>query len=183
MSSSIKVGIISDTHGYLPEVASDIFQEHGVSTIVHAGDSESERTLGELELVAPVIAVRGNCDYQPSLQSLPSVAKCAIGNSLIVVAHKPDDLDCALRRLSQQERTAVKYLVGVHGHTHIPRFEEERCNDSVCDESSSDASTIVLCPGSPVEPRSESAPSIAILTIAPADSSLPPQAELVELIA
>ncbi|MHB8652502.1 MAG: metallophosphoesterase family protein [Terriglobia bacterium] len=56
----MRIGVISDTHGYfdpkLPELLA------GVEVILHAGDVDSQNILDELELIAPVHAVRGNVD-------------------------------------------------------------------------------------------------------------------------
>ncbi|RUM87908.1 MAG: YfcE family phosphodiesterase, partial [Thermodesulfatator sp.] len=57
----MKTGIISDTHGTLPEKVLDIFQ--GVDLILHAGDIGSLHIIKELGSIAPVKAVHGNMDY------------------------------------------------------------------------------------------------------------------------
>ncbi|MBO4644949.1 MAG: metallophosphoesterase family protein [Bacteroidales bacterium] len=56
----MKIGIISDTHGYLHPNVSSFFE--GCDEIWHAGDIGSEEVLDELKLIAPVRAVYGNCD-------------------------------------------------------------------------------------------------------------------------
>lgn len=60
MPDAIVIGLISDTHGQVrPEVHTALA---GVSLILHAGDVCGDDVLDELGLIAPVLAVAGNCD-------------------------------------------------------------------------------------------------------------------------
>jgi putative phosphoesterase len=55
-----RIGLISDTHGLLrPEAVAFL---EGSDYIIHAGDIVSSFILGELAVIAPVTAVRGNND-------------------------------------------------------------------------------------------------------------------------
>lgn len=56
----MKIGIISDTHGYLHEEVFSFFKE--CDEIWHAGDIGNIEILEELQRIAPVRAVFGNCD-------------------------------------------------------------------------------------------------------------------------
>lgn len=56
----MKIGVISDTHGYLDPCVEKIFA--GVDHILHAGDIGFASIILELELIAPVTAVLGNTD-------------------------------------------------------------------------------------------------------------------------
>lgn len=56
----MKIGIISDTHGYIHPEISSFFEK--CDEIWHAGDIGSMEVLEELQLIAPVRAVYGNCD-------------------------------------------------------------------------------------------------------------------------
>lgn len=56
----MKIGIISDTHGFLDPQVEKIFA--GVNHILHAGDIGFASIILELELIAPVTAVLGNTD-------------------------------------------------------------------------------------------------------------------------
>lgn len=59
-SNSIRVGLISDTHGLLrPAVHTALA---GVDLILHAGDVGGPEILQELRIIAPVHAVYGNTD-------------------------------------------------------------------------------------------------------------------------
>ncbi|MCL2526661.1 MAG: metallophosphatase family protein, partial [Coriobacteriia bacterium] len=149
--------VLSDTHGPLREAAQELHEliaASGCDYIAHAGDSQSEPDLAALETIAPLLAVRGNCDWKPSLSYLPAVLKYRLGNTLLVMAHKPADLTKALQ-LTRTEAAGAAFVLGVHGHTHVPELIEQ--GDG----------TIILCPGSPTEPRGGSEPCIAVVTIAP----------------
>lgn len=105
------VGVISDTHGVLPEAVHAAFE--GVAHIIHAGDIGPERILDELGAIAPVTAVSGNCDVGVLAWRLPAVARLTIGGCTIVVAHK--------RALAEQSLQGAD--VAVYGHTHSPHAE------------------------------------------------------------
>lgn len=56
----MKIGLISDTHGFLDPRIHDIFA--GVSHILHGGDIGYDEIVFELQSIAPVTAVLGNND-------------------------------------------------------------------------------------------------------------------------
>ena len=59
----MKIGVISDTHGWLDPRVEKIFA--GVKHILHAGDFGHATLILELQFIAPVTAVLGNCDNDP----------------------------------------------------------------------------------------------------------------------
>jgi predicted phosphodiesterase len=92
-----RVGLVSDTHGWLdPRAVRVLEREAPLAGILHAGDIGADDVLYELERIARVTAVLGNCDYP-----LP-------GFDLGVIA-------CV--------RLGGKSIVVVHGHSHRPRVE------------------------------------------------------------
>ncbi len=105
-----KVGVISDTHGLLRPEALDALQ--GVDMIIHAGDSGGPAILEELSAIAPVHAVRGNCDFGPWAYSLPVDRVVETDAGLIYVLHD-------LYRLGLDPAAADMVAV-IHGHTHMP---------------------------------------------------------------
>ena len=56
----MKLGLISDTHGFLDPRLTRIFR--GVDHILHAGDIGPDFLIAQLESIAPVTAVLGNND-------------------------------------------------------------------------------------------------------------------------
>ena len=105
------VGVISDTHG---SVHPGVFRAlQGVDLILHAGDIGPEDVIVELESIAPVTAVKGNCDYLP-VERFPVERVLDLSGVKVMLRHIPpaDALDAAGVR------------VVVHGHTHLARNEE-----------------------------------------------------------
>ena len=67
------IGLISDTHG---QVRADVHRAlAGVDFILHAGDVCGDEVLMELELIAPVVAVYGNCDDRDHPQLVRQVER------------------------------------------------------------------------------------------------------------
>ena len=128
------VAVISDTHGILyPEVKAALA---GVDHIIHAGDIGSLSVLEELRKLAPVTAVRGNCDLDGWSQSLPVVARVDLAGVRIVVGHRRDSIpgggvgsrmdEAALpRRVHPVESIASPgRLLVISGHSHMASLEE-----------------------------------------------------------
>src|SRR5436190_12014531 len=61
---TMRIGIISDTHGFLDSRIYHLFND--VQQILHAGDVGDDRILDELETIAAVNAVSGNVDGTPT---------------------------------------------------------------------------------------------------------------------
>ncbi len=107
-------GLISDTHGHPHPRA---FQAlHGVEAILHAGDVEKEDSLRDLEALAPVFAVAGNCDI-PSAR-LPSIRAETMPFGLAIIAHghrssAPAEAESLARLLGARRPRLI-----LHGHTH-----------------------------------------------------------------
>lgn len=141
----MKIGIISDTHitspsaCIIPDWISKAFE--GVGLIVHAGDVEHPEYLEALKSIAPVYAVRGNCDHKSF--STPESLSLEIGCGLLTAAHRAP---VARQALSPQSR------VMVYGHTHISLIHDE-------------GGLLVINPGSPNHPRGGLPASVAVLEV------------------
>ena len=59
-SPGVRIGVISDTHGYLDPAVIALFA--GASHIIHAGDVGNPAIIAALETIAPVTAVSGNVE-------------------------------------------------------------------------------------------------------------------------
>jgi hypothetical protein len=119
--SAVRIGVISDTHGYLDPLVLEAFS--GVDLIIHAGDVMDARVLEALAAVAPVTAVAGNMD-DGKLAKLPKEVAGKIAGVRFIVGHKRKRL---LKRLSQGKiegigRHDLPDLV-VSGHDHLPAAE------------------------------------------------------------
>ena len=144
----MKIGVISDTHGYLNPEVLRLFD--GVERILHAGDIGDEAVLQRLRAVAPVTAVRGNNDKAEAVSRYPEEERVEAAGKRLFLTHqvtlpkRPDD------------PSLPAYLgmdVVVSGHSHIARQELM-------------GGVLFLNPGAAGKPRFRLAPSVGILTIA-----------------
>ncbi len=113
-ASSLKIGLISDTHDLLRPEAREALT--GVAHILHAGDICSVDVLTGLSAIAPVTAVRGNNDRGVWARTLHTTELIELGGCSIYMVHDLSDLDIEPRAAGVQ---AV-----ISGHSHKPRIEE-----------------------------------------------------------
>ena len=155
--AATRVGLISDTHGWLDPRASAAFEaEAPLSAIVHAGDiGAGPDVLYKLEAIAPVTAVLGNCDWEVPGFALEGIARTTVAGTRILVIHDfkdlgelPEDVD-----------------VIVCGHSHIPSVQLH-------------GGVLVVNPGSATQRRRMPGTSVGILDLA--DGSRP-SARIVDL--
>jgi putative phosphoesterase len=114
MKSETILGVISDTHGKLNGRIDEIF--NGVDYILHAGDiGDRGSVMMELEAIAPVYAVRGNCDLGHNTCALPYELEVRIANIAIYMTHAYQCIDQVKAERSQ--------LV-IYGHNHYPEIHD-----------------------------------------------------------
>ncbi len=108
----MKVGAISDTHGYFDTKLYKIFD--GVCHIFHSGDIGGIRIVEQLEEIAPVTAVRGNNDFDTFLPHIKSVQ---IEKYKFFITHKfgSNKYDLIIREKLFVENPNVV----IFGHTHL----------------------------------------------------------------
>jgi putative phosphoesterase len=113
--SSIRIGLISDTHGLLrPEALKSL---QGSDFIIHAGDICDATVLEQLSALAPVTAVRGNNDRGAWAGAIPETNVLEVGTTLLYVIHNIDELDI--------DPGAAGFHAVVYGHSHRPLVEEK----------------------------------------------------------
>lgn len=149
------IGVISDTHGLIRPEALQAFA--GVELILHAGDIGAPAVLDRLRALAPVTAVRGNCDYEAWAEQYPQLQRLTVAGVSILMLHdrhelQPGPLDEGVR-------------VVISGHSHKPSIEER---DGV----------LYLNPGSAGRRRFKLPVTVAQLTVEGERVS----AEIVELV-
>ena len=83
------VGLISDTHGRLPDAALGALAY--CNHIIHAGDICDSGILRELQIMAPTTAVLGNNDYDEYGKNVTRFAYPVIDGVRFLVAHYPND--------------------------------------------------------------------------------------------
>ncbi|MEE4384541.1 MAG: YfcE family phosphodiesterase [Pseudomonadales bacterium] len=126
----MRIGIVSDTHNHLANVARivELFNEAGVERVIHTGDITQAKTLEVFaRLEMPLHGVFGNNDagereaLEAAIDRLgfrfadPPLELAWHGRRLMVV-HDPLEFEGAL---------APHHDVALHGHTHRLRIERE----------------------------------------------------------
>jgi putative phosphoesterase len=146
----MKIGVISDTHGYLNPKVFDLFS--GVEQILHAGDIGSEDVITGLEVIAPVVAVHGNVDRYPLAHRYPAAQALTIAEVGIVIVHDIADLETErVRKLFDRLPKGRPDLV-IYGHSHIARVHRQ-------------GETVLFNPGAAGKARLKSRPSVGLLEI------------------
>ena len=114
MKNETIIGVISDTHGKLDGRINEIFSN--VDYILHAGDiGDGGTVLMELEAIAPLYAVRGNCDIGPNTYTLPFEMEVKIADVAIYMTHAYECIDPVKAERAQ--------LV-IFGHNHYPEIHD-----------------------------------------------------------
>ena len=142
----MRIGVISDTHGYLDPRAATALQ--GVAQILHAGDIGSPTIIAALEAIAPVAAVYGNVDTgTPLARGYPATQQFVLEGVRIYMTHIGDAPAKLVKRLSKPRPD-----VYIFGHSHIALLET---HDGV----------LFLNPGAAGRPRFGRRPSVALLDL------------------
>ncbi len=108
----MKLGIISDTHDFLDPKIPKLFE--GVDHILHGGDIGLPWIVMELEQIAPVTAVVGNCD--DSRINFLQTELITLANRKFLIHHIVDPRfpsDTVRQRLARDNPDVV-----IFGHTH-----------------------------------------------------------------
>ena len=109
----MKIGLISDTHGYFDPRIPELFD--GVDHILHAGDIGLPALILELEQIAPVTAVLGNNDADLDFKETEVIQfdrHRFLLHHIVDVTHPAEAIQ---RRIEREQPDVV-----VFGHTHRP---------------------------------------------------------------
>lgn len=150
----MKVGILSDTHDHLPNIAKAVeaFSKNGVEALIHGGDFCSPFTLATFKPLAEkglkMYAVFGNNDGDRALLVQRGGEFCSfadgsrivtLGGRTFAVMHYPDLADDLYR--------SGAYDVVIYGHNHKVRVEGEMrrlLNPGTCAGYLAEAATIAV---------------------------------------
>jgi hypothetical protein len=122
----LTIGVVSDTHiptraEKLPKTLLTQLEQMEVKLILHAGDITRKEVIGELEKIAPVLAVAGNMD--PANLNLPKSRAIKVGEYKIGLIHN------TLNPLSNKMLYTAKEnnldLI-IFGHTHRHLLKEKK---------------------------------------------------------
>ena len=142
----MRIGIISDTHGYFDRRVTAHFS--GVDRIIHAGDIGTEAVLTRLQALAPVTAITGNVDWGGPLDhTYRRVERLEVAGYTIYVTHIGGSPAELVDRLP-----TPRPEIYIYGHSHIPAVERR---DGV----------LFLNPGAAGKPRFGRKPSVALLEL------------------
>lgn len=134
-AARVRVGLLSDTHGYLDPQLPAFLAE--CDEIWHAGDLGSLEVARELEQLKPLRAVWGNIDGPEIRQQFPEVLRFDAGAMRVLMIHiggYPGRYAKGVSQLLSQERPDLF----VCGHSHIlrvmpcPRFGLLHMNPGAC---------------------------------------------------
>lgn len=113
--------VVSDTHlrpGGSRRLPDAVYRAlEAVDAVLHAGDIVTADLLDELSGFAPVQAVRGNNDHDPSLSALPETRLDVIDGVRVAMIH---DSGPRAGREGRLRRRFPDADVVVFGHSHIP---------------------------------------------------------------
>jgi uncharacterized protein len=118
-----KIGVISDTHiPHFKQIPDAVWQHFaGVELIIHAGDLSVLSVLGELETIAPVVAVQGNIEEDEVRLKLPIKREITVGHCRIGIVHILGEAHNRAKAARQEFPTA---RCVVFGHSHVPYNQE-----------------------------------------------------------
>ena len=159
----MRLGIIADTHGLLRPEVFDVFSQ--VDRILHAGDIGPAELLAELESIAPVTAVYGNCDGMDIRARVPELVQVRIEGFDFLLIHGHQLGAPTPEKLNRAYPGAE---VIIFGHTHRPLL-------TIVDEV-----VTVMNPGGAGARRFDLPPSVGIMEL---EAGIPPRARLVPLTA
>lgn len=113
--ASIRIGVISDTHGMLrPQALASL---EGMDMILHAGDIGNPDIINVLGRLAPVHAIRGNNDTAPWARQFAETLRLDVGDVSIYMLHD-------LKALAI-DPCQLGIRVVIAGHSHRPSIVEK----------------------------------------------------------
>lgn len=154
--NTVKVGILSDSHGYLdPRIADTV---NGCEYIIHAGDIFNAGVLNQLSPTTGLIAVAGNNDIpavwneaeHDIVNTLPLMAELDLPGGTLTVEHGHRFGNHPGHDQLREHHQHSKLVV--YGHTHHRIIDQEK-------------SPWVINPGASGKVRTHGGPSCLILTV------------------
>lgn len=113
---SVKVGLISDTHGLLRPQALEALQ--GCDYLIHGGDIGKPEILDALKTIAPLTVVLGNNDTDDAwARDVPHEAVLRIGDVAIYTTHILADVPKSLLE-------GVRVVVTGHSHRPLQQMRD-----------------------------------------------------------
>ncbi len=152
----MRIGLISDTHGSIPNEVNEVFA--GVDLILHAGDIYHANTypwtLDQLEAIAPVLAARGDEDCEEIIgdNRLKQKHNLTIDGIRLSLIHDLESAEFPSDQINDYWLVDVEQFnnmtrvwwggvmdIYVFGHTHKPVIDHRN-------------GALMINPGSPTQP-------------------------------
>jgi len=148
----MRIAVLSDTHLRVGKSLPRFVWEQltDIDMILHAGDLTHRGLLEELSCIAPVWAVRGNCDGWDLSLPDQEMVECAGLKIGLIHGDSGKGRSSAERAYYAFQDTAVNVIV--FGHSHIPFMEWKE-------------GILLFNPGSPTDKRRETHYSMGLLEI------------------
>jgi len=111
-----RIGLLSDTHGYIDERITDYLS--ACDEIWHAGDIGSTYILETLEKIKPIKAVYGNIDDKNIRAIIPEIQEFVCEETKVLMKHiggYPNHYDKSIFNRIQE----TKPRLFISGHSHI----------------------------------------------------------------
>ncbi|MBS4912962.1 MAG: metallophosphoesterase [Veillonella sp.] len=146
-----RIGIISDTHGYL-DVVDEIVERTALLDIdlwLHAGDYGDDARYMAEQVDVPVIAVRGNNDRQQPLEPKEQLIPYKDTYIYMIHGHQFYPYNRIQEIISLGRSMGARLCIAGHSHHH-GLYDAGDC--------------LFINPGSPALPRDKSGGTIAIAT-------------------
>lgn len=121
----LKIGILSDTHGVLPEQVFSFFA--GCDELWHAGDL-GPNVLERLRDFKPTVAVYGNCDAWDVRNVLPEtqlLTRCDMKLMMTHIGGYPGHYERRILPMLREEKPRIF----IAGHSHILRVMYDETYD------------------------------------------------------
>lgn len=119
----LQIGILSDTHGYIPPQLYHFFDK--CDEIWHAGDWGDLATFHQLKKFKPVLTVFGNIDGQELRREMPEVACFTVEETKVLMLHIGGYPSCYNAKAKQLIAQHAPNIV-VCGHSHILKVVNDK---------------------------------------------------------
>jgi len=122
----MKLGVISDTHGFFHPRLPEAFA--GVKKIIHAGDLGSINVYQRLSAIAPVTLVRGNHEPDEIPGSLPDPSSLFLAQKKILLTHRLITMTWDYFKDALSHLDPLPFFPGfdlvIFGHSHHPVWDK-----------------------------------------------------------
>ncbi len=118
-----RIGLLSDTHGFLDEDILQFFQE--TNEVWHAGDIGGIEVADRLKAIRPLRAVYGNIDDHRVRTEFPEIQIFTVEHLTVFITHiggYPRHYERGVR----EKLLAVKPGLFISGHSHILKVMPDR---------------------------------------------------------